>query len=268
MKMLRFKSRNFSAFLCVILSIVSFSARQVNGVQNFLDFNVNSYFSFDSSKYSFNNQPNVVSAPLSPQQQQSNANYLGFYENSAGLNSVSQSGPIQPQLPDDLAVQSQFVEINPNQIIIFNIGDTQQLENISSSFKQRFDQENINYCNFDPFLFASKRRKTPQSLLLPSGDQQRAQKNTDFNLNIFLKGDSFNESSQITVRLQFMNNLTQSTQLWYLLEAKSACTNQVVGAWKLTQQLTMDTIYCYDPEDVSLPNYYLAILLKSSGFSI
>ena len=128
----------------------------------------------------------------------------------------------------------------------------QQLENISSSFNQRFDQENKNYCNFDPFLFTSKRQRTSQTHFSTSTDHQKAQKNTDFNLNIFLKGDSFNESSQITVRLQFMNNLTQSTQLWYLLEATSACTNQVVGAWKLTQQLTMDTIYCYDPEDVSL----------------
>lgn len=249
--MLLFILRNFSAFICVVLNVISFSNRQVHAVQNFLDFNVNSYFNFDSNKYSFNNQPNVASSAFGlQQQQQTNPNFLGFFENTPGLSSVAQ--PIQPQLPDDLAAPSQFAEINPNQIIIFNIGDMQQLENISSSFKQRFYQEDINYCNFDPFLFTSKRERTPEAHLSASTNNQKAQKNSDFNLNIFLKGDSFNESSKITVRLQFMNNLTQSTQLWYLLEAKSVCTNQVVGAWKLTQQLTMDTIYCYDPEDVSL----------------
>ena len=50
--------------------------------------------------------------------------------------------------------------------------------------------------------------------------------------------------------MQFLNEQAQSTQLWYLLEAKSVCTNQVVGTWKLTHHTTTDTIYCFNRDDV------------------
>ena len=76
-----------------------------------------------------------------------------------------------------------------NQIIIFNIGDQQQLENTSSSYVQKFDQTSINYCNFDANLLSSKRSNFQKPITpRPSG----------FYVNTFLKGESFNESSQIT----------------------------------------------------------------------
>lgn len=80
---------------------------------------------------------------------------------------------------------------NPNQIIIFNIDDSQSVENISNSYKQKFDQESINYCNFDPYSLANKYIK--QASLNQNGNLK-----ADFRMNIFLKGDSFNETSQIT----------------------------------------------------------------------
>jgi hypothetical protein len=36
------------------------------------------------------------------------------------------------------------------------------------------------------------------------------------------------------------------------MEAKSVCTNQVLGQWKLTQEITTDTIFCYNKDDVIL----------------
>ena len=55
------------------------------------------------------------------------------------------------------------------------------------------------------------------------------------------------------VRIQFLNEQSRSTQLWYLIEAKSVCTNQVVGTWKLApHSTTTDTIYCFNRDDVSV----------------
>lgn len=48
-----------------------------------------------------------------------------------------------------------------------------------------------------------------------------------------------------------MNQQADSNQLWYLLVAKNACTNSVVGSWRLVQSATTDTIYCYNRDDVS-----------------
>ena len=56
--------------------------------------------------------------------------------------------------------------------------------------------------------------------------------------------------------MQFVNEQANSSQLWYLLEAKSVCTNQVVGSWKLVQHLTTDTIYCFDRDDVSFLKFF------------
>lgn len=89
---------------------------------------------------------------------------------------------------------NEFTKINPNQIIIFNIGDSRPLEFSSSSYKQKFDQETINYCNFDPNLLTNKRKTAQQ--LFSAGNNNNQQ--TDFNINIFLKGETFNETSQIT----------------------------------------------------------------------
>lgn len=67
----------------------------------------------------------------------------------------------------------------------------------------------------------------------------------------------------ILVRIEFLNQLAESNQLWYLLEAKSACTNQVVGSWKLIKQPTTDTIYCYNRDDVkyNTQNFILFFLI-------
>ncbi len=64
------------------------------------------------------------------------------------------------------------------------------------------------------------------------------------------------------MRIQFLNNQAQSSQLWYLLEAKSVCTNQVVGSWRLLQQKTTDTIYCFNRDDVSLFIFYFIYLFN------
>lgn len=81
--------------------------------------------------------------------------------------------------------------INPNNIIIFKIDDSEQLENISSTYSQTFDQESINYCNFDPSSVTNKQSKSNENF-----------KPADFNMNIFLKGDFYNQSSQITGKIK------------------------------------------------------------------
>jgi hypothetical protein len=95
-------------------------------------------------------------------------------------------------------------EINFDQIIIFNIGDASALENISSPYKQKFDQESVNYCNFDPLLLSNKNSRKltnyrgyefSSSSAMPD---PLAAKQEDLNVNIFLKGDIFNRSSEIT----------------------------------------------------------------------
>jgi hypothetical protein len=113
--------------------------------------------------------------------------------------------------------------INLNQIIIFNIGDSSPLDtNISSSYKQRFDQESVNYCNFDPLLLSNKNSRkltnyrgydmshSPPDLFddlsasaeLIAASKPHAPPMEDLNVNIFLKGDVFNESSEITGLLE------------------------------------------------------------------
>jgi hypothetical protein len=84
-------------------------------------------------------------------------------------------------------------EIDFNHIIIFNIGNNDSYENPSHSYKLKFDQDKINYCNFDPKYLSNKRKAKSINKL----DNQQVKK-PDFNLNIFLKGQNFNESSQIT----------------------------------------------------------------------
>jgi hypothetical protein len=84
-------------------------------------------------------------------------------------------------------------EIDFNHIIIFNIGNNDSYENPSHSYKLKFDQDKINYCNFDPKYLSNKRKVKSIDKL----DNQQVKK-PDFNLNIFLKGQTFNESSQIT----------------------------------------------------------------------
>ena len=59
------------------------------------------------------------------------------------------------------------------------------------------------------------------------------------------------------MRIQFLNQQAQSAQLWYLLEAKTVCKNEVVGTWRLTQQQTTDTIYCFNRDDVSTQFFLL-----------
>ena len=53
------------------------------------------------------------------------------------------------------------------------------------------------------------------------------------------------------VRIHFSPKHVRSEQLWYLLEAKSVCTNQVVGSWRLIQTQTTDLINCFSRDDVS-----------------
>lgn len=99
-------------------------------------------------------------------------------------------------------------KVNTNQIIIFNIGDTSGLTNISTSFKQDFDQETINYCNFDPELLSNKNSRKLTSLGSSHDDlsgtfdfttnKQKREDDEELSVNILLKGDVFNESSQIT----------------------------------------------------------------------
>jgi hypothetical protein len=139
-----------------------------------------------------------------------------------------------------LSSSSSYDDFSSERIIIFKIGDSVQLENTSSSYVQLFDQSSINYCNFDSNLLSSKRK----NFLKPRTPKP------NFYVNTFLKGDSFNESSRITVRVQFQNRVANSAQLWYLIEAKSICTDQVVGQWKLTRESSMDTIFCFDRDDV------------------
>ncbi len=95
-------------------------------------------------------------------------------------------------------------QINFDQIIIFNIGDASAFENISSPYKQKFDQESVNYCNFDPLLLSNKNSRKltnyrgyefSSSSATKSGGQQQQD---DLNVNIFLKGDIFNRTSEIT----------------------------------------------------------------------
>ncbi|CAF0707330.1 unnamed protein product [Brachionus calyciflorus] len=126
-----------------------------------------------------------------------------------------------------------------NKMIVFNIDDSEKLEYESSSYKQSFDQDTINYCNFDPLALTKK---------IDVFDQIDGEK-PDFFVNVFSESNSFNQSSQIIIRINFMNSQANSNQLWYLLVAKSVCTNSVVGSWRLVQSATTDTIYCYNRDD-------------------
>ena len=115
--------------------------------------------------------------------------------------------------PTELLQNSRFLnyldEINPNQIIIFNIGDTNALQRISSSHKQSFKQDTINYCNFDPSLlsnnnsrkltnFRSSDDEQPLKQQLDPKSSSAAVSSDNLNVNIFLKGDVYNETSQVT----------------------------------------------------------------------
>jgi hypothetical protein len=83
---------------------------------------------------------------------------------------------------------TQTPEIDFNHIIIFNIGNEDTYEdNQSHSYRLKFDQESINYCNFDPKYLSNKRRSSRAQAPRPQ-----------FNMNIFMKGQTFNETSQIT----------------------------------------------------------------------
>ncbi|RNA14703.1 hypothetical protein BpHYR1_030441 [Brachionus plicatilis] len=126
-----------------------------------------------------------------------------------------------------------------NHLVIFNIDDSKKLEYTSSSYKQSFDQDSINYCNFDPLALTKK---------IELFDQIEREK-PDFFVNVFSKTYSFNLTSEIKIRINFMNRQADSNQLWYLLVAKNSCTNSVVGSWRLVQSATTDTIYCYNRDD-------------------
>jgi hypothetical protein len=77
--------------------------------------------------------------------------------------------------------------IDTNQIVLFNIGDIDTFENSSNSYIQKFDQNSINYCNFDPYLLSSKRK---------ANDYLKKER-PHFNVNVLIRGDAFNETSQI-----------------------------------------------------------------------
>lgn len=74
-----------------------------------------------------------------------------------------------------------------NHLIIFNIDDSKKLEYTSSSYKQSFDQDSINYCNFDPLALTKK---------IELFDQIEREK-PDFFVNVFSKTYSFNLTSEI-----------------------------------------------------------------------
>lgn len=66
--------------------------------------------------------------------------------------------------------------------------------------RQKFDQDSINYCDFDPDRLSSKLGTS--SSLWPSPIQPLSHLpphlRPNFNVNIFLRGGVFNQSSQIT----------------------------------------------------------------------
>jgi hypothetical protein len=89
-----------------------------------------------------------------------------------------------------------------DQIIIFNIGNDGYNNKINpkssslsflNSYEQKFESDKINYCNFDPLLLNKKNKRKN----VIKNDNLVA-KNSNLNVNIFLKGDIFNETSQIT----------------------------------------------------------------------
>ena len=118
--------------------------------------------------------------------------------------------------------------INFNQIVIFNIGEANTRDSLvvpppssptasgayDSYHKLRFENDKINYCNFDPEFIGNKRhnsqqqqedveqqKQKKQELLvsrLVSVTYEDTQKLPELNIDIFLKGQVFNETSQIT----------------------------------------------------------------------
>lgn len=99
--------------------------------------------------------------------------------------------------PEYVAEESvEFMELN--QIIIFNIGDIVSLENITRSYRQKFDQETINYCNFDPNFLTNKNKKLDGLFSMANSYYDQPQLQSNFNVNIFLRGGVFNHTSQIT----------------------------------------------------------------------
>jgi hypothetical protein len=92
----------------------------------------------------------------------------------------------------DILQDQTNAQIELKQILIFNIGDDRNLENSSTTFTQNFNENDINYCNFDPDLLSEKKF-----------ERQKQNKNVNlnqakiFNVNTFLNGGEFNESSEV-----------------------------------------------------------------------
>ena len=126
----------------------------------------------------------------------SNSNFI--LTDNSNNNNNNNNEDVLPSIQSDqksLPTINTNTEIDFNHIIIFNIGNNDSYENPSHSHKLKFDQDKINYCNFDPKYLSNKRKaKTINNNKM---DNQQVKK-PDFNLNIFLKGQNFNESSQIT----------------------------------------------------------------------
>lgn len=74
-----------------------------------------------------------------------------------------------------------------NLLVVFNIDDSKKLEFSSSSYKQSFDQNSMNYCNFDPLALTKK---------IELFDQIDTEK-PDFFVNVFSETYSFNLKSEI-----------------------------------------------------------------------
>lgn len=110
--------------------------------------------------------------------------------------------PRPPPNPAQFVAASALNNLDLNQIIIFNVGDFVSLENITRSYRQKFDQDAINYCNFDPDLLTSKTttmiNNSPMARSAAYNEQLTMLSKPNFNVNIFLKGGIFNQNSQIT----------------------------------------------------------------------
>ena len=83
-----------------------------------------------------------------------------------------------------------------DQIVLFNVGDSQSSDitySATNLFKQDFDQDSINYCNFDPYLLSDKRNA--RTVVKTAGEEGEK---ADFYLNVYFNGDYFNETSKVT----------------------------------------------------------------------